>query len=56
MGVRRPSKHLISTYVVRRKTGKFDAHVVDGRTKKEGRCVKTEIDRAISCSRDKALS
>jgi hypothetical protein len=49
------SKRLVSTYVVRRSSGKFDARVVDARTKKEGRCTKEEIEQAISCSRAKVI-
>jgi hypothetical protein len=55
MKERKPGKRLVSTYVVRRPSGKFDARVVDGRTRKEGRCTKEEIEQAISCSRAKVI-
>ena len=53
MKVRRPSKRLVSTYVVRRSSGKFDARVVDARTKQEGRCTSEDRDQAIACSKEK---
>ena len=56
MKTRKPSKRLVSTYIVRKTSGKFEARVVDARTKQEGRCVKTNIDQAIECSKAKALS
>jgi hypothetical protein len=50
---RKPSKRLVSTYVIRRSSGKFDARVVDARTKLEGRCTNEDRDQAISCSKEK---
>jgi hypothetical protein len=52
---RKPSKRLVSTYVLRKTSGKFEARVVDARTKLEGRCSKDDRDEAISCSRGKVL-
>jgi hypothetical protein len=55
MKERRPGKRLVSTYVIRRSSGKFDARVVDARTKQEGRCTNEDREQAISCSKEKAL-
>lgn len=53
MKLRKQSKRLVSTYVTRKSSGKFEARVVDARTKLEGRCAKDERESAISCSREK---
>lgn len=56
MGIRKPSKHLIATYVTRTSSGKHVARIVDSRTKRENKCTKTSMMEAISCSRDKVTT
>lgn len=51
---RRPSKRLVSTYVEVKPSGKFAARAIDGRTRREARCVKDALREAIDCSREKA--
>jgi len=55
MSARKEGKRLVSTYVTRRPTGKFEVRVVDARTRAEGRCTKADLKDAIACSKGKSI-
>lgn len=54
MGYRKSTtKRLTSTYVTRRGDGKYEARVVDARTKREGKASRIVMMEAIAASRKK---
>jgi hypothetical protein len=53
---RKVSKHLISTYVTVKGSGRFDGRCIDSRNGAEKRCVRDAAAEAARCAREKAAT
>lgn len=56
--VRKPSKPIVSTYVVHRKStggkSRYKARIIDRRTSTEVRCTGETVAKAAECARERA--